>query len=224
MPMRMPIWTVLTACALIGACRSGGGAAKAPAIATQPTTQTATQSPAAPLRWRIVFSDDFQRARIDKDWMVLDGSWRIEDGWLTGAGEILCLHDAPGDQRVEYDCRAEQSPGDLSAALMADSTGHVSGYFFGFGSENNAYSKITVNGEEVKRHDTLIEPGKVHHVVCQVEGDRLTHVIDGKLCAEYTLRRPITWPGNRMISLYTWTVGFIDNVRIYTKARATDDR
>ena len=67
MPMRIPMWTVLAACALIGACRSGGGAAEAPAVTTEPTTQATEQSPADPRRWRIVFSDDFQRTGIDKD-------------------------------------------------------------------------------------------------------------------------------------------------------------
>ena len=59
--------------------------------------------------------------------------------------------------------------------------------------------------------------GKVHRVVCQRDGDLLTHIVDGKVVMTYRDPEPLTGEGHQRISLYISVTGKIDNVKVYTK-------
>jgi len=181
--------------------------------------------------WALRFSDNFNRstlhaAQIDGEppnWQIHGGNWHIDGGVLHGDSDaiILLLWRFPGDQRLEFDAMAEDNVCDLSAILgTGEQASPNDGYFFGFGSVNNTLSKLLAKGREVVRSDTRIVPGKVHRVICQREGGRLTHIIDGKVVAIYEDDQPLTGPGHDAISLYIFGTGMIDNVRIYTKAAA----
>ena len=197
-----------------------------------------TDDPADSEGWTLQFSDDFNRdtlhaGEIDlkpADWRVLSGNWRIENGMLRGESDaiIASLLRFPGDQRLEFDAVAQDNVCDLSAILSTSERGGFrDGYFFGFGSDNNASSKLLVKGREVMRHDARILPGKLHHVICQREGNVLTHIVDGKVIATYNDETPLTGPEHDAVGLYIHGVGKIDNVRVYTKgagARATSER
>jgi len=188
--------------------------------------------------WTLQFSDDFNRDTLHagdgdlkpRDWQVLSGNWRIEDGMLRGESDavILLLFRFPGDLRVEYDAVAREDVCDLSAILGTSERGSLSdGYFFGFGSDNNATSKLLAEGREVKRYDARIVPGRRHHVICQREGNVLKHIVDGEVVMTYEDPRPLAGPGHEAVGFYIFGAGKIDNVRVLTKgagARATPAR
>ena len=194
--------------------------------------------PAVAQGWTLQFSDDFNRGMLNPggldlaapDWQVLSGKWRIENGMLCGESDaiIALLRRLPGDQRLEFDAVAQDNVCDLSATLStSERSGFRGGYFFGFGSNNNTVSKLLVKGREVKRSDGRIVPGKLHHVICQREGNVLTHIVDGKVIATYNDAQPLTGPGHDVVGFYIHGSGKIDNVRVYTKgagAQATSER
>ena len=184
--------------------------------------------PAGVKGWTLQFSDDFNRDVLNAggidmappDWQVLGGKWGIENGMLRGDSEasIALLLRFPGDQRVEFDAVAQDNPCDLTAILGTNERGGFrDGYFFGFGSNNNTVSKLLVKGREVTRSDTRIVPGKLHHIICQREGNVLTHIVDGKVIATYNDSKPLTGPGHDVVGLYIFGAGKMDNVRVYTK-------
>jgi hypothetical protein len=190
-------------------------------------TKTAAPAPApvapAAAGWTLQFSDDFERQDLGNDWRSVAGDWRIVRGVLTTGApsgnsyKLLCLKDFPGAQRLEYDASTD-TPGDLSAVLAADQNGAWdSGYFFGFGSDENQSSKLRIQGGEPHFYFGKVEPGKVYHVVCQREGDTVTHTVDGKTLLTFKDPKPLTGEGHRRISLYIWPAGRMDNVKVYTK-------
>jgi hypothetical protein len=168
--------------------------------------------------WKLAFSDDFERQRVGGDWMVNDGEWFVEDGWLTGNGEILCILQFAGPQRLEFDARtaAGHPAGDLTGLLAATEMGIRDAYFFGFGSNNNTTSKLQVRGNDLARYDAEIEPGKTHRVVCEWDGTWLTHSIDGEVVYRAEPELKLTSPNNSHVGFYLWNRGQIDNVRVLT--------
>lgn len=173
---------------------------------------------AEPVDWKLAFSDDFQRPRPGGDWLVNNGTWGVEDGWLTGKGEILCALEFAGPQRLEFDARAARRhpPGDLTGLLAATDMGGHDAYFFGFGSNNNTTSKLRVRGEDFARYEARIDPAKIHHVICEWDGTWLTHIIDGSVVQRAEPPVKLTGANNRKIGFYLWHTGQIDNVRVYT--------
>jgi len=164
--------------------------------------------------WTLQFSDSFDRTDPGRDWKVLSGDWRIEDGM-----SIICTKKFPGAQRLEFVAKSDDpQPCDLTGLLCIDESGLSSGYFFGFGSEWNAYSKLLVKGKEVTRCDAHIVPGKAHHVVCERVGNRLTNIVDGKVVLTHTDDTPLKGDGHEMIGFYIFSSGKIDDVKVYTKA------
>ena len=167
--------------------------------------------------WTLAFADDFDRRALGEDWQTLGGGWSIKKGWLTGDGQILCVKEFPGNQRLEFDCRAAKAACDLTGLLKLTEGGLETGYFFGFGSEYNAFSKLMVEGREVKRYPAVIVPTKTHHVVCQVENGKLTHIVDGRTVLEYVDNRAARIAGNKRIGFYIYSSGEFRNIKVYTK-------
>ncbi|MEI8315637.1 MAG: heparinase II/III family protein [Verrucomicrobiota bacterium] len=130
--------------------------------------------------WTPSFSDDFQRTELGPDWQVIEGEWKIEDGWLVGKGKLVCTRQFPGGQRLDYEAQAGcDQPCDLSAYLSCSPTGD--GAFFGFGSSNNQGSKLIVRSSMTStlESDRRIIPGQTHKVSCRCEPQHLELVIDG---------------------------------------------
>ena len=192
------------------------------------------KDPAVAQGWKLQFSDDFNRDTLNAegtdpappDWRVINGKWRIENGTLRGesAADIVLLRPLPGDQRIEFDAVAQPyNDCDLTGILgTSERGGYPDGYFFGFGSENNHTSKLLKkNLQLTRRDDARFVPGKRHHVICQREGNVLTHIVDGKVILTYEDAQPLTGPGHDRVGLYIYGAGNIDNIRVYTKrARA----
>ena len=168
--------------------------------------------------WALQFSDNFERAEFGSDWEILRGDWSIKKGRLTVPrnGQIVCSRKFPGAHRLEFDAKSD-NPCDLTGLICANELGYAGGYFVGFGTELNAYSKLLVQGVEVKRWDAVITPGKVHHQIVQREGSTITHVVDGKVIMTYEHDEPLKGAGHEMVGFYLYGPGQIDNVKVYTK-------
>lgn len=176
--------------------------------------------PTLSLGWKLQFADNFNRPQIGEDWQVISGTWTIKDGKLHGQRPVIVTAwTFTGSVRVEFDAIAHDPAfSDLSAILdtKPDTGATIDGYFFGFGAEGNKTSKLLIHDSEVERNDLRVELGKRYRVVCQREGNRLTHIIDGKVVASVELKQPIP-AGRRAVALYTYNGGMFDDVRIYTK-------
>ena len=190
------------------------------AVNGETAPDTAAQTPddarLEAMPWQLQFSDSFDRGEPGDDWQVVSGAWSIDDGRLTGSGTIMCARDFQGNQKLAFDAASDE-PCDLTGLIGADEGGLASGYFFGFGSDNNAQSKLMVQGREVRRYRARVQPGRTHHVVCQRQGARLTHAVDGKVVMEHVVDRPLTGRDHTKVGFYIFTSGRIDNVKVYTK-------
>jgi len=176
--------------------------------------------------WRLVFSDDFERAELGPDWVTEKHTqWAVRNGRLTlvkGDGAALFARPLRHSQRIEYDgCAESGHPCDLSGILCADPkkrAAYESGYSFHFGTEMNAFSKLLINFVEYLVLPNKIAPGKRHHVICQRDGDRLGLWVDGQ-CVFHCLHRDrLDGPEETRAGLYTYGANQVfDNVRIYEK-------
>ena len=201
---------------------------KTPAEAppAEPVAPASVEPAAKPAGWMLQFSDSFDRAEMGGDWNVIAGTWRIENGMLSGGApgaptesSIVCAKKFPGSQRLEFDAVTnDPRPCDLSGTLCVDERGYSSGYFFGFGSEWNAFSRLLVRGSQAKQWDTVITAGKLHHVVCELDANTLKHIVDGKEVMTHTVDAPLKGEWHQMVGFYIYSTGKIDNVKVYTKA------
>ena len=180
------------------------------------------QAAEAPVDWTLQFSDDFERAELGKDWIILSGIWEIKDGWMDAPGsdwgdnEIMIAGNFPGSQRLEFDAKSD-NPTDLTSIICAN-YGYWDGYFMGFGSNDNSHSKLIIDGSEaVMQWDSVITPGKVHHQIVERDGDTIKHILDGKTVMTYKHENPLKGDNHQKIGFYIYTSGQIDNVKIYTK-------
>jgi hypothetical protein len=176
--------------------------------------------------WRLVFSDDFERPELGVDWTPEKRTaWAIQQGRLTlaqGEGALLFAKPLGHRQRIEFDAWAETDhPCDLSGILCADPDKRAAfetGYFFGFGSEMNAFSKLLINFVEYLVLPLKITPGKRHHVVCQRDGDHLTFWVDGQCVFHCLHKDQLNGPKETRPGIYMCgPKQFIDNVKIYQK-------
>jgi len=184
------------------------------------------EAPPSAEGWKLVFSDDFERQELGNDWLSVCGKWAIKDGHLTmakdGDGAIVYAKPLAPSQRIEYDAWAERGyPCDLSALLCANPklrNAFGSAYFFGFGSEMNAFSKLLINLVEHRIIPLRMVPGRRYHVICERDGERLSFWVDGKVVLHCLHRDRLDGPENRHAGLYMYLPGqYVDNVRLYTR-------
>ena len=173
-----------------------------------------------PAGWTLQFSDDFERTGLGDNWIDIDNSCSIKDGWLTFSemGTIMCSKKFVGAHRLEFDARSDSDyPCDLTGIICANEYGYQGGYFVGFGSEYNSYSKLLIEGYEAMQWNALITKGKIHHQVVQRDGKTITHIVDGKTVMTYEHDQPLKGKDHQMIGFYVFSEGQIDNVKVYTK-------
>lgn len=166
--------------------------------------------------WRLVVADDFERADIGPDWKTLRGKWTVANGTLrcNDVSFLGLAKKVKAPVRIEYDARS-QHPGDLTAFWGNERDGYQGGYFMGFASNGNTANKILRLGEDVASNEKPnATPGKWHHIIAQVIGNRVQLIVDGELVLEYTDPKPLTAPD--MPGLIAWGAGEFDNVRIYS--------
>ncbi len=174
--------------------------------------------------WELAFEDDFERAELGPDWWA-SGLTSIEDGKLVmgreddpGSTYALCRRELPGAIRLEYDAMSPvDNPCDLSAILNGDERGYPSGFFFGFGSENNETGRFILKNQATIEYEAIITPRQWHHVVCERDGAHFRHIIDGETVLDYTHEGPLPGPLYPRFGFAVWHIGQFDNVRVYTK-------
>ena len=171
--------------------------------------------------FRPAFEDDFSGG-LRPEWRGLSGDWRVEGGRLVteGKGEILCTRRFPGDVLLVYEAGTDAAqPCDLSAVLnAAPDNGTMHGYFFGFGTDNNARSKFLRRTGPIGTHDARIVPGRVHRVACVRQGREFIHIVDGTKRFSFDDPRPISAGRQPYVALYVHAGGWFENVRVYTRS------
>lgn len=169
--------------------------------------------------WRLAFADDFGRAELGDHWKPVRGNWSLSNGMLCAeSGHIVCAWRFTGDVRLEYSAVADvEKPCDLSGVLSAKYGHESSGYYFGFGGQDNKDSFLIVRGKVVQRTDLRIVPGKRYQVVCQREGKNITFSVNGKVIISYTHDNPVAKPDFDRVGLTVWAPSRFDGLRVYTK-------
>lgn len=184
------------------------------------------EAPPAAKGWKLVFSDDFERAELGSNWLQPCGKWAIRNGHLTmtsqGDGAVLYAKPLAQAQRIEFDAWAKRGyPCDLSGLLCGDPEkggGFRSAYFFGFGCEMNAFSKLLINGVQYRVYPMRMTPGTKYHIICEREGDRLSHWIDGKPILHCLHTDRLDGPTHRHAGIYMYLPDqYVDNVKVYVK-------
>jgi len=197
--------------------------------------------------WKPAFRDDFDRDRLGKDWVVFEGKWKIEDGWLRGSGTLVSAKgcppgDAAGFQRIEFDAVTDvrpiiffpnkPKPGvvvcDISPFIHAAPPAKgrqaknplVTGYFFQFGGMNNTLNQIRKKGACIlvdKKPKKLIAQGKLHRVVAENDGGWLRLYVDGVKALEHKENMSIMGPGHNRFGFYFNTAVKVRSVKLYVK-------
>jgi hypothetical protein len=189
--------------------------------AVKPDTSRAAEDP-VPQGFTLTFAEDFSDELSADDWLVLGAEWRAEDGRLvgTGKGEIMCRRKFPGDVLVVYDVLADADVKcNVSAHLntFAEAT-NPSGYFFAFGTDRGAASRLLKRTGVVAGCETPVKPGAVHRVACLRREGTLTHFMDGHKLYDYADPWPIASGRQPHFSFYVNSDagGRVDGVRVYT--------
>ena len=199
--------------------------------------------------WTLVFSDDFKRAELGKDWEVVDGNWKMEDGGLRGSGELISAHGFPSDYppgflRLEFEAVSDVKPiiffkdqpkpkvglSDLSSFIHAqplekNKNPFSKGYFFQFGGQMNTFNKLLKNGEQRQLDSApkkLISQDATHKVVVENDKGQLRCFVDGELVLHDTDRQPVVGVGYDHVGFYFVTPFTVSNVKVYVK-RLPDD-
>ncbi len=194
--------------------------------------------------WRLVFSDDFNRKELGKDWKIVNGKWIVNNGYLRGGGTLMCTRNffigkEPVAVRLEFEAASDVQPilsfknrpkfkvvvSDIDAFMNALplSSGQSplsSGYFFQFGGYNNEKNQIRKKGISIavdKKLDNLIVNDQRHKVVVENDRGALRLLVDGKLILKYQDKHPILDPQHNRLGFYFFTAAKLFKVRVYAK-------
>jgi len=183
--------------------------------------------------WELVFSDDFDRDELGKDWKVVGGKWEVKDGALHGGGVLVSTRTFPGDratayQRMEFDASVDMTKGrisDLSSVLhikdaTSESEALESGYFFQFGGRWNQMHQITRAGK-VLVFDTSpnikIHRWEVQRIVVENDNGRMSLFVDGKSILTAREKESLIGSGHGRVGFYFFTPVRVTNVKVYVK-------
>lgn len=167
--------------------------------------------------FRLVFSDDFAGKEAGDNWKVLEGSWKISEGRLTGKGQIIINRPFSGYQRVEFSAVSED-PGDLSPFIHSDGSGWRKGYFLQFGGMNNTFNAARRSMQEISLdYLHMAEPGKVHNIVAECDGEYVRLTVDDEIVHQYREKAPLLGKEHERIGFYFYKPGSICKVKVYVK-------
>ena len=199
--------------------------------------------------WTLVFSDDFKRTELGKDWVVVDGKWKVDNGFLWGSGTLISAQGFPSDYppgflRMEFEAVSDVKPiiffkdkpapkvglCDLSSFIHAqplekNKNPFSKGYFFQFGGELNAQNKLVKNGQQRQLDSApkkLISQNATHKVVVENDKGQLHCFVDGELLLHDTDKQPVVGVGYDRVGFYFVTPFKVSNVKVYVK-RLPDD-
>jgi len=197
--------------------------------------------------WKLAFRDDFKRKELGPDWIVFEGKWEIEDGWLRGSGTLVSARgfppgDAVGFQRIELEAVTDVQPiiffpnkpkpkvmvCDISPFIHASPPAKgrkaknplTTGYFFQFGGMNNTLNQIRKEGVSIladREPKKLITQDKVHHIVAENDQGRLRLYVDGVKVLDYKEKMSVTGPKHNRFGLYLNTAAKVRSIKLYVK-------
>ncbi|NOZ00985.1 MAG: hypothetical protein GXP54_03745 [Deltaproteobacteria bacterium] len=168
----------------------------------------------------LVFSDDFERTEIGKDWLNRSGKWVIKDGMLHGQNDrnegIWLNTPVPDRFRIEFDARADSAEGDLKFEVCASEQHHQTGYIVIMGGWNNSLSiiaRLNEHGTDRLESDMRGETGRVYHMMAVRTDRSLLWYVDGKLALTFEDEDPLH---GRFFAFNDWSapVAF-DNLKIF---------
>lgn len=179
--------------------------------------------------WTLAFADDFDRDKLGSDWKPLMGNWHVEEGTLrVGAGHSEIIINRPffGAHRLELeimtpadtDRPCDFSPAIHSAVPASTSQLRESGYWLQFGGAGNTLNRIVRDGSELASHsvDRFIEPGRLHHMVAEFDGEMVRLIVDGVTIMEARDRAPLFGPERPTVGLVTYNVAHVKSAKVYT--------
>ena len=183
--------------------------------------------------WRLVYDDDFKRARLGQDWGYGPGSWaehpfELGDGFVKAGLEMYSFltwqHPAKPPLRVEFD--AKGTGGCIERLLLSrpDEVGvasgidwHPLGYLVTIGRGGHSLTREGLTVLESAR-PVLATPDKWQHVVVQYLPPKLTVLLEGQQVLAYEDKAWLAADETLSLMGDAWSLPQVTRVRIYRPA------
>jgi hypothetical protein len=212
---------------------------KPKAAAPSKPAPTAVAARAAKGGWLLAFSDDFGRDRLGDDWRVLDGTWSVTNGQLTGHGTLMLDKAFPGFQRLEFEAATDagtvtfagkEKPADVSdlSVILQARPGEeatASGYLLQFGGMRNTLHRLRRAGKTLRLDENpsvRIKPNQRHRIMAENDAGRVRLTVDGRVLLEGREKASFVGPGQDRAGLYLYTPARVFSVKLYVKPLADD--
>jgi hypothetical protein len=199
--------------------------------------------------WTLLFSDDFKRAELGKDWIAVDGEWKVENGYMRGSGTLISAKGIPADyppgyQRLEFEAATDVQPiiffkdkpkpkvmvGDLSSFIHAQPPEKAksplrTGYFFQFGGMHNTRNQLQRAGVSLLTDDkpeNMLVPDRKYRVVLENDKGTVRCIVDGKTVLESKEKQAILGQDYDRVGFYFYTAAKVFSVKVYVKRLPND--
>ena len=178
---------------------------------------------------KLVFSDDFNRPQLGKDWKRGygeggKGKWRIEQGWVKADNikndPLWLTKPLPERVRVEFDAQALSNQGDLKAEIFGDGKQHSSGYVAILGGWKNSLDIIARLDEHGKdrlaKRSITAKANQTYRVALERTDNTLRFYVNDKLVLAYADAKPLRGIDHRFFAFNDWTAPVrFDNLKVY---------
>ncbi len=175
-------------------------------------------------------TDNFDRAKLGKDWNKTGGSWRIRDGQLRIRGArnrpLWLRRRLPRDARIEFDVRSMSKDGDIKVEVYGDgeskaendsytATSYVI-IFGGWGNTKNVLARMDEHGDDRVVGPVLpVTMEHTYHMKIERRGDTITAWVDDQELVSMTDPDPLSGPGHDHFGFNNWQSElWFDNLRI----------
>ncbi|MFA7158698.1 MAG: hypothetical protein WC299_05290 [Kiritimatiellia bacterium] len=200
--------------------------------------------------WKLLFSDDFKRNELGKDWVAVDGEWKVENGYMRGSGTLISAKGIPADyppgyQRLEFEAATDVQPiiffkdkpkpkvmvGDLSSFIHAQPPDKAkksplqTGYFFQFGGLHNTLNQLQRAGASLLKDEDpvhMLVPDQKYRVVLENDKGTVRCIVDGKVIMETKEKQAIFGQDYDRVGFYFYTAAKVFGVKVYVKRLPND--
>ncbi|MEW6363840.1 MAG: protein kinase [Acidobacteriota bacterium] len=169
--------------------------------------------------WNLVLSDDFERAHIGPGYRVDAGEWKLLDGGLVGAGtghvSISLAEPFRGNVEIEFDATVLKGSGKNEIAVFIDGDRDFTGYYFGFGGDNQMTALDRANLEVRLVRSPPVEIGRVYRIVVTRLSNLVEMSADGEKLASFVDPFPLSPAEISRVRLATYDgILRVDNLRV----------
>ena len=200
--------------------------------------------------WTLLFSDNFKRSELGKDWVAVDGEWKVENGYLRGSGTLISARGIPADyppgyQRLEFEAATDVQPiiffkdkpkpkvmvGDMSSFIHAQPPDKAkksplkTGYFFQFGGLHNTLNQLQRAGASLLKDEDpahMLVPDQKYRVVLENDKGTVRCIVDGKVLMETKEKQAIFGQDYDRVGFYFYTAAKVFSVKVYVKRLPND--